>query len=84
MENTHEVQTALIHFIQSRPEGNVLRDIAIRTLKDLNAKEIETEMVCTYQPTAIRMIKHNLKRVRVKRILPKILYRNLKHCKRYV
>ncbi len=39
MENTHEVQTALIHFIQSKPEGNALRDIAIRTLKDLNKKE---------------------------------------------
>jgi DNA-binding XRE family transcriptional regulator len=39
MENTHEVQTALIYFIQSKPEGNALRDIAIRTLKDLNWKE---------------------------------------------
>lgn len=39
MENTHEVQTALIHFIQSKPEGNALRDIAIRALKDLNKKE---------------------------------------------
>ena len=38
MENTHEVQTALIYFIQSKPEGNALRDIAIRTLKDMNAK----------------------------------------------
>jgi DNA-binding transcriptional regulator YiaG len=38
MENTHEVQAALIHFIQSKPEGNALRDIAIRTLKDLNTK----------------------------------------------
>lgn len=38
MENTHELQTALIYFIQSKPEGNALRDIAIRTLKDLNWK----------------------------------------------
>lgn len=84
MENTHEIQTALIHFIQSKPEGNALRDIAIRTLRDMNAKEVESEMVRTYQPTAIRMIKHNRKRVRVERILPMILYRNLKHCKSYV
>ena len=84
MENTHEVQTALIHFIQSKPEGNALRDIAIRTLRDINAKEIETAMVRTFQPTAIRIIKHNRKRLRTVRILPMILYRNLKHCKGHV
>lgn len=38
MENSHEVQTALIYFIQSKPDGNALRDIAIRTLRDLNQK----------------------------------------------
>ncbi len=84
MENTHEVQTALIYFIQSKPEGNALRDIAIRTLKDINAKEIETAMVRSFQPTAIRMIKHNRKRLITVRILPTILYRNLKHCKGHV
>jgi len=84
MENTHQIQTALILFIQSRPEGNALRDIAIRTLRDINSKEIETEMVRKYQPTVIRIIKHNRKRVRTIRILPGILYRNLKHCKSYV
>lgn len=84
MEDTHEIQTALIYFIQSKPEGNALRDIAIRTLKDLNAKIPKTEMVRTYQPTAIRIIKHNRKRVRTERILPMILYKNLRHCKSYV
>lgn len=84
MANTHEEQTALILFIQSRPDGNVLRDIAIRTLRDLNRKETETAMVRSFQPTVIRIIKHNRKRIRTVRILPKILYRNLKPCKSYV
>jgi DNA-binding transcriptional regulator YiaG len=38
-ENSHELQTALIHFIVNRADGDMLRDIAIRTLKDLNAKD---------------------------------------------
>lgn len=84
MENTHQMQTALIYFIQSKPEGNVLRDIAIRTLRDLNRKETETAMVRSYQPTVIRIIKHNRKRIRTERILPSILYRNLKPCKSYI
>lgn len=84
MANTHEEQTALILFIQSKPEGNVLRDIAIRTLRDLNRKETETAMVRSYQPTVIRIIKHNRKRIRTIRILPGILYRNLKPCKSYI
>lgn len=84
MENTHQIQTALILFIQSKPEGNVLRDIAIRTLQDINRKGIKTQMVRSFQPTVIRIIKHNRKRVRTLRILPGILYRNLKPCKSYI
>jgi DNA-binding XRE family transcriptional regulator len=39
IENSHELQTALVHFIVNRADGDMLRDIAIRTLKDLNAKD---------------------------------------------
>jgi len=38
VENSQKLQTALVHFIVNRAEGDMLRDIAIRTLKDLNAK----------------------------------------------
>lgn len=39
IENSNELQAALVHFIVNRAEGDMLRDIAIRTLKDLNNKE---------------------------------------------
>ena len=38
IENSQKLQTALVHFIVNRADGDMLRDIAIRTLKDLNAK----------------------------------------------
>lgn len=81
MEKTLEY--ALISFINERPEGNMLRDIAIRTLKDINSRRKVTYIdqpvlrpVLSNTPPEVYWL-----RKKVKRLLPSIPYKKLKRCR---
>ena len=80
MSEFHEIQTALIKFIEDRPEGNMLRDIAIRTLKDINAKNIVSDIPKSTEPRLIMFYGWKRRLVTTKRILPSIEYKKIKPC----
>lgn len=80
MNELHEIQIALIKFIEDRPEGNMLRDIAIRTLKDINRKNIVKDMPKDKAPRLIMVYGWKRRLVTTKRILPSIEYKKIKPC----
>ena len=80
MSDFHEIQTALIKFIEDRPEGNMLRDIAIRALKDINSKNIVSDIPKSTAPRLIMVYGWKRRLVNTVRILPSIEYKKIKPC----
>jgi hypothetical protein len=81
MDTNIDLPYALIQYINSRPDGDMLRDIAIRTLQDMSKRDEYTDSGKSYAPQVISVTKHNRKRVNTIRILPSILYKKMKLCK---
>lgn len=83
MEGNHDIDYALIEFINARPEGNMLRDIAIRTLADRRRKHKDvyipgnTQRVFGSLNTPSKSL---FNRGLCRRILPSIEYGKLKPC----
>jgi len=82
---TDNIDYALITFINSRPEGNELRDIAIRALTDrrrtIEVTAVPEEVKRKYYGKSPSKGNSLFQRRIVKRILPTISYRKMPRLK---
>lgn len=79
----YDIDYALITFINSKPEGNELRDIAIRTLAD-NRRKNEVAYSPPIRPRSHSNLSTPAKSLflqqKCRRILPSIKYDRIKAC----